>query len=64
MGGMVGVEVAYHFVGIGFTFRQAVINRDYSVLIAIIFIFSLLVIVFNFFADVIIGFLDPRIRFK
>ena len=64
MGGMIGVEVAYHFVGIGYTFRQAVIYRDYSVLIAIIFLFSLIVVIFNFVSDVLIGFLDPRIRFK
>lgn len=64
MGGMVGVEVAYHFVGIGFTFRQAVIYRDYSVLISIIFLFSLIVVILNFVADIIIGLLDPRIRFK
>jgi len=64
MGGMVGVEVAYHFVGIGYTFRQAVIYRDYSVLIAIIFLFSFMVIILNFITDIIIGFLDPRIRFK
>ena len=64
MGGMVGVEVAYHFVGIGYTFRQAVIYRDYSVLITIIFIFALMVVILNFLTDVIIGFLDPRIRFK
>ena len=64
MGGMVGVEVAYHFVGIGYTFRQAVIYRDYSVLITIIFIFALMVVILNFLTDVFIGFLDPRIRFK
>jgi len=64
MGCMVGVEVPYHFVGIGFTFRQAVIYRDYSVLIAIIFLFSLMVVILNFLTDVIIGFLDPKIRFK
>ena len=64
MGGMVGVEVAYHFVGIGYIFRRAVIYRDYSVLIAIIFLFSLIVVILNFLTDVIIGFLDPRIRFK
>ena len=63
MGGMVGVEVAYHFVGIGYTFRQAVIYRDYSVLISVIFLFSLIVIIFNLLTDIIIGFLDPRIRF-
>ena len=64
MGGMIGVEVAYHFVGIGYTFRQAVIYRDYSVLIAIIFLFSFMVLILNFITDIIIGFLDPRIRFK
>ena len=63
MGGRVGVEVAYHFVGIGYTFRQAVIYRDYSVLISVIFLFSLIVIIFNLLTDIIIGFLDPRIRF-
>lgn len=64
MGGMVGVEVAYHFVGIGYIFREAIIYRDYSVLITIIFLLSLIVVIFNFLADVLIGFLDPRIRFK
>jgi len=64
IGGMVGVEVAYHFVGIGYIFRMAIMYRDYSVLITIIFLFSLIVIIFNFLTDVIIGFLDPRIRFK
>ncbi|MHA1193048.1 MAG: ABC transporter permease [Promethearchaeota archaeon] len=64
LGGMIGVEVAYHFVGIGYIFREAVIYRDYSVLITIIFLFSLIVVIFNFLTDVIIGFLDPRIRFK
>ncbi len=64
MGGMIGVEVAYHFVGIGYIFREAVNYRDYSVLIAIIFLFALIVILFNFLTDVIVGFLDPRIRFK
>ena len=64
MGGMIGVEVAYHYVGIGYSFRQAVIYRDYSVMIAYIFLFSLIVIFINFISDIIIGLLDPRIRFK
>jgi len=64
MGGMVAVEVAYHFVGIGYLFRWSVLSYDYSVFNAIIFIFSLTVITFNFIVDSILGFLDPRIRFK
>lgn len=64
MGGMIGVEVAYHYVGIGFIFRDSILYRDYSVFIAIIFILSLIVIIFNFLTDLLIEFLDPRLRFK
>ena len=64
MGGMVGVEVAYHYVGIGFMFRQSIIYKDYSVFITIIFLFALIVIIFNFITDLLIEFLDPRLRFK
>jgi peptide/nickel transport system permease protein len=64
LGGMIAVEAAYHFVGIGFIFRSAIRTRDYSVIIAIIFILGVTVISFNFLTDIINGFLDPRIRFK
>ncbi len=64
MGGMVAVEVAYHFIGIGYLFRQAVLSFDYSVFNALIFIFACTVIIFNLITDLLIGFLDPRIRFK
>ena len=64
IGGMVGVEVAYHFVGIGYMFRQAVLSRDYSLFITLIYLFSLIVIIINFITDIIIGLLDPRIRLK
>ena len=64
MGGMVGVEVAYHYVGIGFIFRESIRYRDYSVFITIIFLFALIVVIFNFITDLLIEFLDPRLRFK
>jgi peptide/nickel transport system permease protein len=63
MGGMVAVEVAYHFVGIGYLFRWSVLYSDYSVFITLIFIFALIVIIFNFLVDSILGLLDPRIRY-
>lgn len=64
MGGMIAVETAYHFVGIGYLFRWAVIYRDYSVFNTLIFLFALIAIIFNFIADSINGLLDPRIRVK
>jgi len=64
LGGMIAVEVAYHFVGIGYMFREAMKFKDYSVIIAFIFMLGVVVISFNFITDIINGFLDPRIRFK
>ncbi|TFG21052.1 MAG: ABC transporter permease [Promethearchaeota archaeon] len=62
IGGMIAIEVAYHYVGIGYMFREAVRSYDYPVIVTLIFIFSVIVITFNFIADLIVGFLDPRIR--
>lgn len=64
LGGMIAVEVAYSFVGFGYIFRVAIRYKDYSVIIAFIFVIGVVVISFNFLADIINGFLDPRIRFK
>ncbi|TFF94833.1 MAG: ABC transporter permease [Promethearchaeota archaeon] len=64
LGGMIAIEVAYNFVGLGYLFRKAVLLKDYPVFIGIIFIFSVLVIAINFITDLIIGYLDPRIRLK
>jgi len=64
LGGMIGVEIIYNFPGLGFMFRQAVRYSDYPLIIAIVFAFSLSVIILNLIADFIIGALDPRIRLK
>ncbi|MFW9772416.1 MAG: ABC transporter permease [Candidatus Thorarchaeota archaeon] len=64
LGGMIGVEIIYNFPGLGFMFRQAVRFSDYPLIIAIVFAFSISVIILNLIADIIIGGLDPRIRLK
>jgi len=64
LGGMIAVEVAYSFVGFGYIFREAIRYKDYSVIVAFIFVIGVVVISFNFITDIINGFLDPRIRFK
>jgi len=64
LGGMIAIEVAYNFVGLRYLFRKVVLLKDYPVFIGIIFIFCVLVITINFITDLIIGYLDPRIRLK
>ena len=41
---------------------QSVSQRDYPVIIAGVFIISLIFVMVNLIVDVIYGFLDPRVR--
>ncbi|MFX1497026.1 MAG: ABC transporter permease [Promethearchaeota archaeon] len=63
-GGMIAVEIIYNFPGLGFLFRLAVRVSDYSLIIAIVFVFSISVIILNLIADLINSALDPRVRLK
>jgi len=64
LGGMIGIELIYNFPGLGFLFRDAVQYTDYPLIIAIIFVYSVSVIIINLIADFIVSALDPRIRLK
>ncbi len=64
VGGMVAVEIIYNFIGLGYLFQHAVRLSDYPLMIAIVFVFSLIVIVSNFIADLLILLIDPRIKLK
>jgi len=64
LGGMIAVEVIYQLPGMGKLFYDAINSSDYNVIIASVWVFSLVVIIFNFFADVLIAALDPRIKLK
>jgi len=63
VGGAIITETIFSWYGIGkFTF-DALMNLDYPVLQALFFIESALVIAANFVADILYGFLDPRVRY-
>ena len=64
LGGLIAVERIYQLPGLGNLFYDAVRYTDYSVVVACVFVFSIVAIVFNFISDVIIAFIDPRIRLK
>lgn len=64
LGGMIGVELIYNFPGIGYLFREAVEYVDYPLIIAIIFVYSISVIIITLIADIFVAALDPRIRLK
>ncbi|MHA1467079.1 MAG: ABC transporter permease [Promethearchaeota archaeon] len=64
LGGLIAVEVIYQLPGMGKIFYDAIRRSDYPVIIATVWVFSIVVIVFNFIVDVMVAIIDPRIRVK
>ena len=63
MGGAVITEAVFDWPGLGRAFWNAVGNRDYNVVQAIVLFVVLSFIVVNLITDLICASLDPRIRF-
>ncbi|WP_326537536.1 ABC transporter permease [Pseudorhodoferax sp.] len=64
LGGAVVVETVFSWPGLGRLALESVLARDYSVLLGILFIASLLVIVANMLVDLLHAWLDPRIQIR
>ncbi len=62
-GGAVFIETIFSWPGMGRLFWDAARGRDYPVLLAVVMIEAALILVFNLLADILYGFLDPRIRY-
>jgi ABC-type dipeptide/oligopeptide/nickel transport system permease component len=57
------VEWVFSIGGIGKFFVTAVTNRDYTLIMGTILLYSLALVAFNLIVDIAYGFIDPRIRF-
>lgn len=62
--GSVVVERIFDIPGIGKIFVQSAFNRDYTVIMGDVIVYSLILISANFIVDVLYGILDPRITYK
>ena len=56
-------ETIFTLDGIGYYFIQSLQNSDYYAVMAYLVVTSVIIITFNLIADVIYGYLDPRIRY-
>jgi ABC-type dipeptide/oligopeptide/nickel transport system permease component len=56
------IEIIFSIPGIGRYFINSVFNRDFSVVMGITVLTSLIIIIANLFVDIMYGFLDPRTR--
>jgi peptide/nickel transport system permease protein len=62
LGGTVVTETVFSWPGVGRLMVQSVSQRDYPVIIAGVFVISLIFVVVNLLVDILYGFLDPRVR--
>jgi peptide/nickel transport system permease protein len=61
--GALFTETIFSWPGMGKLFFRSAQRVDYAVLMGIVMINAILIVFFNLFADVVYGFLDPRIRY-
>ena len=62
--GAIITEQIFRVNGLGQLLISSIQSSDTPVVMALTFIFAILVVVFNLVADVLYGFLDPRIRYS
>ncbi|MDA8426259.1 MAG: oligopeptide ABC transporter permease OppB [Treponema sp.] len=62
--GSLVVEQVFVVPGIGQIFVQSALNRDYTLIMGEVIVYSLLLVAMNFLVDIVYGFLDPRIAYK
>jgi oligopeptide transport system permease protein len=62
--GSVVVESIFVVPGLGTFFVRSALNRDYTLIMGTVIVYSLILVFMNFVVDIIYGFLDPRISYK
>jgi peptide/nickel transport system permease protein len=63
-GGAIITEQIFRVPGIGSLLITSILANDTPVIMAVTFVFACLVILFNLLADVLYGWLDPRIAYR
>jgi len=62
--GSIVIESVFLVPGIGRPFVQSALNRDYTLIMAEVVVYSIILIIANLVVDLIYGLLDPRISYK
>ena len=63
-GGSLMIEIIFSLDGLGLLGFEAVVNRDYPIVFASLYIFTLLGLVLGIVSDLIYALIDPRIDFE
>ena len=62
--GSVVVEQIFLVPGLGKFFVQSSLNRDYTLIMGTVIVYSFILVIMNFVVDIVYGLLDPRISYK
>jgi peptide/nickel transport system permease protein len=62
--GAVLIETIFAWPGMGRLYYQAAVERDYPLLMAVLIIGAAFIILSNLLADILYGYLDPRVRYE
>lgn len=60
--GAVVIETVFGLPGLGRYFVQGALNRDYPLVLGVVVLYAALILAFNLLADLLYGWLDPRVR--
>jgi len=61
--GSVVVEQVFRIPGLGKFFVQSSFNRDYTLIVGVVIVYSVILVIMNFLVDIIYSLLDPRITY-
>lgn len=62
LGGAVVTETIFAWPGIGRLAVESIINRDFPVVMAVVFVIAILFVTINFGVDILYTWLDPRVK--
>ena len=62
--GSVVIEKIFLVPGLGTFFVQSALNRDYTLIMGTVIMYSIILIMMNFFVDILYAVIDPRISYK
>ena len=62
--GSIVVEQIFRVPGLGKFFVQSSFNRDYTLIVGVVIVYSVILIFMNFIVDLVYAQLDPRITYK
>lgn len=62
LSGSLVIERIYSLPGIGQYFVTGALNRDYTLVMGVVIVYASLIVLLNLIADVVLAFLDPKVK--